>query len=120
MEITFEQLPKAVNQLNEKVDAITRLLIDNIFELKPEPDRWFDLSELCEYLPNKPTKATVYGWIQDQKVPYHKGIGQKKLHFLKSEIDSWLKLGKRKTFVETAAEANSYLINHKNGLNHGK
>jgi hypothetical protein len=82
----------------------------------PYPDRWFDLDELCNYLPDKPAKATVYGYIHFGKIPYHKG--QKKLRFLKSEIDTWLKEGKRKTFAETASEADEYI--NKKGLNNGK
>jgi site-specific DNA-methyltransferase (adenine-specific) len=45
--------------------------------------------ELCEYMPDRPTKATVYGWVHANKVPVHKG--GKKLRFLKSEIDNWMK-----------------------------
>jgi hypothetical protein len=44
-------------------------------------------------------------------IPVHKG--GKKLRFLKSEIDAWLKQGRKKTLAETAAEADAYLNNHK-------
>lgn len=56
-----------------------------------EADRWFDLKELCKYHPDKPTKPTVYGWVSAGTIPVHKG--GKKLRFLKSEIDNWLKQG---------------------------
>lgn len=72
-----------------------------------EPDRWFNLNELCQYHPDKPTKATVYGWVNTGLIPVHKG--GKRLRFLKSEIDSWLKQGRKKTFAETAREADTYL-----------
>ncbi|MBK8451686.1 MAG: hypothetical protein IPL42_17400 [Saprospiraceae bacterium] len=39
-------------------------------------------------------------------IPAHKG--NKKLRFLKSEIDTWLKQGRKKTFAETAKEAEQY------------
>ncbi|MFN3405631.1 MAG: helix-turn-helix domain-containing protein [Cytophagaceae bacterium] len=71
-------------------------------------DIWFDLPELCNYLPEKPAKATVYGWIHNSSIPYHKRA--KKVFFLKSEIDEWLKAGRKKTFVEIQKEANQYLI----------
>jgi hypothetical protein len=48
-------------------------------------------------------------------IPVHKG--GKKLRFLKSEIDSWLKQGRKKTLAETASEAEAYL--HKKGGNNG-
>jgi len=76
-----------------------------------ETDRWFDLNELCQYHPDKPSKPTVYGWVHSGLIPVHKG--GKKLRFLKSEIDNWLKQGRRKTLAETASEADTYLLNSK-------
>ena len=70
-------------------------------------DCWFDLNELCIYHPDKPSKPTVYGWVNTGTIPVHKG--GKKLRFLKSEIDNWLKQGRKKTFAETAKEAEIYL-----------
>jgi excisionase family DNA binding protein len=86
--ITFEKLPEAVNQLLNKVDNIERLLNEKTREPEPDPDQWFNLDEFCEYHPDKPAKATVYQWVHEERVPYHKG--GKKLRFLKSEIDAWL------------------------------
>jgi excisionase family DNA binding protein len=70
-------------------------------------DEWFNLPQLCEYLPDKPKKATIYGYVHEGIIPFHKG--SKKLRFLKSEIDEWLKSGRRKTVAETQAEAHTYL-----------
>lgn len=83
-----------------------------------ELDGWFNLNELCNYLPDKPAKATVYNWVHTGLIPCHKG--QKKLRFLKSEIDNWLKQGRKKTIAETSIEADNYLSNHKKGLTNGK
>jgi excisionase family DNA binding protein len=80
-----------------------------------ETDRWFDLTELCNYHPDKPSKPTVYGWVNAGIIPVHKG--GKKLRFLKSEIDSWLKQGRKKTLAETASKAEAYL--NKKGGNNG-
>lgn len=74
-------------------------------------DQWFDINEFCSYHPDKPTKATVYSWISLGNVPHHKS--SKRLRFLKSEIDEWLKQGRKKTNSEIKAEAESYL-NSKN------
>ncbi len=106
-EITFETLPKAVSDLTNEVSEIKRLLLEKSSEQPTETDRWFDLTELCNYLPDKPAKATAYGWVHAGAIPCHKGA--KKLRFLKSEIDLWLKSGKRKTVAELASEAESYL-----------
>ncbi len=106
-EITFDLLPKAVTQLYNKVENIERLLLDRKCEPQPEPDRWFNIVELCEYLPDKPAVPTVYGWVHFGTIPCYKG--SKKLRFLKSEIDEWQKSGRKKTRAEIAAEADEYL-----------
>jgi hypothetical protein len=104
--LTFEQLPAAVSQIWNKLDAIEKLLHTS-HEADPDPDRWFNLDELCIYLPDKPAKPTVYGWVHTAIIPNHKN--GKKLRFLKSEIDIWLKSGRRKTISETADEASQYI-----------
>ena len=81
-------------------------------EQPTETDRWFDLNELCIYHPDKPSKPTVYGWVHSGLIPVHKG--SKKLRFLKSEIDSWIKQGRKKTNAEISIEAEQYLT--KKGL----
>jgi excisionase family DNA binding protein len=107
MEMTFEQLPKAFTHLSNEVSEIKRLLLEKSNEQPTESDRWFNLNELCNYHPDKPSKPTVYGWVNAGTVPVHKG--GKKLRFLKSEIDIWLMQGRKKTLAETAREAESYL-----------
>lgn len=83
-------------------------------EQQTDTDCWFDLNELCKYHPDKPSKATVYGWVNANTIPVHKG--GKKLRFLKSEIDNWLKQGRKKTNAEIASEADNYL-KRKGGYN---
>ena len=75
-------------------------------EQPTETDRWFDLNELCIYHPDKPSKHTVYGWVNAASIPVHKG--GKKLRFLKSEIDNWLRQGRKKTLAEIANDAEQY------------
>lgn len=72
-----------------------------------QTDCWFNLTELCAYLPDKPSKATVYGWVSAGTIPFHKG--GKKLRFLQSEIDNWLKRDGNNTREEIAAQALTYL-----------
>jgi excisionase family DNA binding protein len=109
--LTLETLPKAFVSLTNEVSEIKRLLLERSNEQPAETVRWFDLHELCLYHPDKPSKPTVYSWVNAGLIPCHKG--GKKLRFLKSEIDSWLKQGKKKTLVETAKEAEQYLKNKK-------
>jgi len=82
-----------------------------------EKDRWFNLDELIQYHPNKPKKPTVYSWVNKGLIPHHKQ--GRKLAFLKSEIDSWLKEGKRLTPSEVTDEVQS-MLNPTKRKRHGK
>jgi len=105
--ITFDNLPDAVNEINDKLSRIEKILFEKGRETKSEADEWLNLTELCNYHPDKPSKPTVYGWVNSGTVPVHKG--GKKLRFLKSEIDSWLKQGKKRTLLESLEETDNYL-----------
>ena len=92
-------------------NSIKKVLSTQQAEQPTETDRWFDLNELCIYHPDKPSKPTVYGWVNAGIIPVHKG--GKKLRFLKSEIDNWLRQGRKKTLAKTASEAEQYLKTYK-------
>jgi predicted DNA-binding transcriptional regulator AlpA len=111
MDLTFNDLPKAISQLQEDISFIKKFILEKSKESIPETDRWFDLRELCDYLPDKPARATVYTWVHLQTIPFHKG--SKKLRFLRSEIDKWLKSTKHKTMAEIVSENDEYLARKK-------
>lgn len=111
-ELSFNDVPKAVAHLINKVERIETLLIAKQPQTQ-EGDRWLNLDDLCKYHPDHPAKPTVYGWIGQRSIPYHKK--GKKLMFLKSEIDSWLKEGRRKTATEIQAEAAQFITANKKG-----
>jgi excisionase family DNA binding protein len=90
--ISFEKLPAAVSEMREMLLDIQEKLTDSF--KRPEPDGWLTLEDLQSYHPDKPAKATIYGWIHKGSIPYHKG--GKKLRFRKSEIDAWIDAGSRK------------------------
>ena len=102
--LTLEKLPIAISNLTQEVKEVKALLMERPTDLQHiDADQWLSLTELCNYHPDKPTKHTVYQWVHIRKVPVHKS--GKKLRFLKSEIDQWLKLGKKKTYAEVQSEA---------------
>ena len=103
--------------LEEKVDKIISAFI--LKNKGPSSDQWFDLNGLIEYLPSHPKSQTIYDWVHKKIIPFHKTPGSKTLVFLKSEIDEWMKSGRRKTQHEKATLANNYLKN-KNNKNGGK
>ena len=89
-------------------DRVTANILKAVSNEKPtDTDCWFDLSALCKYHPDKPSKPTVYGWVNAGIIPVHKG--GKKLRFLKSEIDIFLMQGRKKTLAETAKEVDNFL-----------
>jgi len=112
--LTFEELPTAVTILTKEVIEIKRLLTEKQKQISLEqPEQWLDLNELIKYDPEKRTKPTWYSKISKGEVPYHKR--GKKVYFLKSEIDAWLKGGKCKSNEEIDKEAEEYLSNLKKG-----
>ena len=108
-QITLETLPKAFMYLLDEVKELKTLLTQKNQEPQPNTEQWFVLKELCNYHPDKPRPATVYGWVFAGKIPVNKG--GKKLRFLKSEIDEWLKQGRKMTIAETSLKAEQYLKN---------
>lgn len=85
--ITFNEVPGAISNLIQKIDNLEELIE---LSLSPKKDEviWMNVDELCDYLPAKPAKQTVYGWVCEKFIPYHKK--GKRLQFMKSEIDEWL------------------------------
>lgn len=79
-----------------------------------QPEQWLDLNDLIQYDPEKRTKPTWYSKISRNEVPHYKR--GKKVYFLKSEIDEWLKQGKCKSNAEIEQEAEAYLSNNRKGL----
>jgi excisionase family DNA binding protein len=51
------------------------------------------MEELREYLPENPARQTVYGWVNERKIPFKK-FG-KRLYFRASEIDKWIANGRQ-------------------------
>lgn len=109
--LTLETLPKAFAVLMNEVNAIKEMIVSNNNRNQPDTERWFNIDELCEYLPQKPAKQTVYLWIQNKDIPHYKR--GKKLQFLKSEIDNWIKEGRKKTMKDVQREAEMYINNSK-------
>jgi excisionase family DNA binding protein len=110
--VTITQIsPPELEALIE--NSVKRIFLERETQPSIEPDRWLNLQELCQYHPDRPSKATIYGWVNAGSIPVHKG--GKKLRFLKSEIDTFLKQGRRKTLLEIEAEAKQYIVKRKGG-----
>lgn len=104
--ITFDQLPQAVFALGEQLKKINNLLEVMTQGTTQADDKRMTVEELCEYLPGGLSKLTVYGYVQRREIPFARS--GKRLFFLKSEIDEWL----RTKQVKTSADLHEVAQNH--------
>lgn len=118
MNSDFNPFQEIFNRL-DKLESLLLSLEQKDSQSIPPSDQWFDLNGLIAYLPSHPKPQTVYEWVHKNIIPYHKSPETKMLTFLKSEIDNWMKTGRRKTQSEKSAMVNNYL-NNKNNKNGGK
>ncbi|GHU60912.1 hypothetical protein FACS1894121_1690 [Bacteroidia bacterium] len=101
-EMTFNDMPEAMTLLIGMVGNIETMLRTEQPQAE-EADRWFDMEALRDYLPDHPSRAAIYVWKKERQLPSHKP--NKKLMFLKSEIDRWFRSNLRKTQQEIDSEA---------------
>lgn len=88
--LTLEEIPASIVELHRKVDL---LLMQSQSKQESEQDRYLNIMELIDYLPENPARQTIYGWVNLRCVPYEKH--GKRLYFRKSDIDSWLANGRK-------------------------
>lgn len=115
MEITFEQLPKAVTTLQETVNDIKRLLLEKSSETQSETDELLTVQDTANFL--RLSVPTIYGLISKGELPVMKR--SKRCYFSKVELINYLKDGKLKSISELETEAEAYLNNRKRkGVSH--
>ena len=113
MNLTLENLPTAVSQLNTKLENIERLLLlKNEQQPKDQPDKLLTIDEAAEFL--HLSKPTIYSKVSKGELPVMKR--SKRLYFSSTELMAYLKQGRKKTNAEIEAEAESYL-NKRGGEN---
>lgn len=111
--ITFEDLPKAMSWMMDKLNELDSK-IDGLNTQSPSipTEQWMNLKELCDYSPSHPAEQTVYGWTSCHQIPFHKR--GKRIMFLKSEIDAWLRDGKVKSEKDLEDEAARFIKSKRN------
>jgi len=80
--ITFEDLPKAVSELKDKIDNIERLLVTKSNEPKTEAEQLLTVEQCAEYL--NLSKPTIYALISKGELPVMKR--SKRCYFSKVEL----------------------------------
>ncbi len=101
--VTITQI--TIDELEEAVERAVQRALGRQINPPADTVTWFNIDQLCEYLPDKPKKATIYGYVHAMAIPVHKR--SRRLAFLKSEIDDWIKQGRRKTLDEISRESES-------------
>lgn len=89
--IPFEELPNIVADLCDEVRELKSYMRESFG--KDIKNRWLSVDDLQEYLPEHPSKSTIYAWAEKKKIPAHKN--GKFYRFNQDEIDAWLMDGKR-------------------------
>jgi excisionase family DNA binding protein len=104
-ELTFDQLPKAVSQLFDKLENIENLLKQQSGDSAPEVDDLLTVEQAAEFL--SLSKPTVYGLISKGEIPVMKR--SKRCYFSKLELIAYLKQGRKKSNAEIEAAAEQRL-----------
>jgi uncharacterized protein Usg len=97
-EYSFIELYKSFIKLCSDVELIKSKLELSPSESSSDDKNWMNIKQLQNYLPDKPSFATIYKWVSKKMIPYYKK--SKSLSFHKSDIDGWLKSGRIKTYDE--------------------
>lgn len=104
--LTFEQLPDAVSQLDDKLEEIKELFLQRNQSSNSDGDQLFTIEECAAFL--RLSKSTVYKHSQNGKLPVMKRFEQN--YFLKSELIEYLKASRKKTVAEIENETEERLI----------
>ncbi|WDF78947.1 helix-turn-helix domain-containing protein [Mucilaginibacter sp. KACC 22773] len=97
--LTFDQLPKAVGELLEKVSKIEDILSHNHpNDADTDADSLFSIKQASIFL--NLSISTIYGKVCRREIPVSKQ--GKKLYFNKTELLDWIKSGRKRTLAEVA------------------
>ncbi len=104
-EITFNDIPKIVSQLSEKLNNIERLLLSQDNNQPSEENRFLSIKEAAEFIGL--SVPTVYGLVHRKNIPCMKR--NKRLYFSKQQLISWIKEGRKMTVSEIQSDARNSL-----------
>jgi hypothetical protein len=112
MEISFDQLPKAVSSLYDKLENIERLLQSKSDNSSDESDQLLSSRQAAAFL--NISINTLYSWNSSGNLPFMKV--SKQCYYLKADLLSFLKNAKQQTNQDRQKATDSYLTfkNRKN------
>ena len=109
MELTFNELPKAVTQLFDKLENIEKILLEKSNPSQPDGGDLLTIKEAADFLRLK--VPTIYGLVSRSEIPCMKK--GKLLYFSKTTLMEWVNTGRKKTIAETANKVDSFLEKRK-------
>lgn len=90
-------------------EAVREVMNENYQEPEPDIPRILDVKQTAELL--RISVPTLYGKTFRRLVPHFKR--GKRLYFILSDLETWIRQGKVKTMDEIEEEANFYLMRNK-------
>ena len=78
------------NDNSSELNIKPNIVSTNVYTQKLDnEDILMNCYELGKYLPDRPARQTIYGWVNNRLIPFEKH--GRRLFFKKSKIDEWLK-----------------------------
>lgn len=106
-QLTFEKLPSAVNELNNKVENLIQLISEQSTkkQLSEQEDKLLNVQETADFLDL--TVPTIYSKASRGELPFMKQ--SKRIYFSKNDLMEYLREGRRRTFKEIEQAADDHL-----------
>lgn len=105
--LNFEQLPRAVSDLMEKLDVIEGLLRNQCrLEQLDLQNQFLTVKEAAKYL--NLAVPTVYSLVSKGELPYMKR--SKRLYFSREDLMSYIRNGRQQSIIEIKGNATDCLI----------
>lgn len=109
MDLTLENLPRAVSLLFEKMESIEQLLLERNGNPQAEEDKLLTVQEAAKF--TRLSVPTIYSLVSKGGLPVCKK--GKRLYFSQTELFDWIRSGRKKTASEIAAETDDYIRSSK-------
>ncbi len=103
---TFDRLPFAVEQLNQKFDYLLQLFKEGEPGQKQQAEL-LNVPEAAKFL--NLAIPTVYSMVSRGELPFFKPKGTKRLYFRKSLLIDWIQSGRKLTNAERREQAAKHL-----------
>ena len=114
--LSFDDLPKAVNQLGAQMNTIQRMLTQYLgCQQQSMQDHFLSVKEVATFL--RLTVPTIYSKVSRGELPAMKQGNR--LYFSLSELTKFLESGKKKSNAKIITEAEAYLSNNRKEVCHG-